>query len=141
MGLQGSIEWHSRMLRAWQLALLRFALTLDNVDRMNVMAIAKEMDRGGRTREDRTEFSFFHKTSADLVTSILRQNDSGDAILRQYLARIEDIRVKRAFASVIEMDQAPEARKPRNDNKKSHRNDSWLWRGLSSRDKVPSNAR
>ena len=48
MGLQGSIEGGSRTLRAWQLALLRYAVTLDHADRMNVMAIAKEIDRGRR---------------------------------------------------------------------------------------------
>ena len=81
MGPQDSVEWHGRMLRAWQLALLRFAVTLDNVDRLNVIAIAQEMDLGGRSHEARTEFSFFRKTSADLCTSILRQNDCADALL------------------------------------------------------------
>src|SRR5215468_8532428 len=64
MGPQDAVEWHGRMLRAWQLTLLRFAVTLDNVDRLNVMAIAREIDRGGRAREDRTEFNFFRRTSA-----------------------------------------------------------------------------
>jgi hypothetical protein len=136
MGPQGSGEWHSRMLRARQLALLRFAVTLDNVDRMNVMAIAKEMDRGNREHKDEPDFSFFHKTSADLCSSILRQNESADAILRQYLARIEDTRVKRAFPSAIEMNQAPTRSKRRNDNK----NDSGLWRGLSPRGNIGSSA-
>ena len=81
MGPQDSVEWHGRMLRAWQLTLLRFAVTLDNVDRLNVMAIAQEMDRGRGAHEARTEFSFFRKTSADLCTSILRQNDCADALL------------------------------------------------------------
>ena len=40
MGPQDAVEWHGRMLRAWQLTLLRFAVTLDNVDKLNVMAIA-----------------------------------------------------------------------------------------------------
>jgi hypothetical protein len=125
MGPQDSVKWHRRMLRAWQLALLRFAVTLDNVDRLSVMAIAHEMDRGGRAHEVRTEFSFFRKTSADLCTSILRQNDRADALLRQYLARTEDVRLRRAFASAVEIDQA-HARKRKNDS-----NDSdGLWRGL-----------
>ena len=38
-------EWHARTLRAWQLAMLRFAVTLDNADRLAVMAIAAEIDR------------------------------------------------------------------------------------------------
>src|SRR6266446_7107823 len=113
---RGSVEWHSR-LRARQLALLRFAVTLDNTDRMNVMAIAGEIGRGGGGSEVPATFSFFRKSSADLCTSILRQTESADAILQQYLARIEDARLKRAFASAIEMaDQALPVRKPKNDN-------------------------
>ena len=133
MGPQDAVEWPGRMLRAWQLALLRFAVTLDNVDRLNVMAIAQEMDRGRGAREARTEFSFFRKTSADLCTSILRQNDCADALLCQFLARIEDVRLRRAFASAVEIDQA---RKRKNDS-----NDSdGLWRGLAPRGNVQSTA-
>ena len=113
MAPQGSVEWNSRILRAWQLALLRFAITLDDADRMNVMAIAKEIDRGGRARDEPADFSFFQRTSSDLCTSILGQNDSAGTILRQYLARIEDARLKRAFASAIGVDQAPAARRRR----------------------------
>ena len=135
MGPQDSVEWHGRMLRAWQLTLLRFAITLDNVDRLNVMAIAQEMDRAGRAYKARTEFSFFRKTSADLCTSILRQNDCADALLCQFLARIEDVRLRRAFASAVEIDQA-HARKRKNDL-----NDSdGLWRGLAPRGNVQSTA-
>ena len=135
MGPQDAVEWHGRMLRAWQLTLLRFAVTLDNVDKLNVMAIAQEMDRGRRAHEARTEFSFFRKTSADLCTSILRQNDCADALLCQFLARIEDVRLRRAFASAVEIDQA-HARKRKNDL-----NDSdGLWRGLAPRGNVQSTA-
>jgi hypothetical protein len=132
---QGSVESHSSMLRAWQLALLRFAVTLDNTDRMNVLAIAKEIDRGGREPKMPGDFGFFRRTSGELCTAILRQNDSADAILRQYLARIDDARLKRAFASAIEMDdrQAPRLRKPKHDER--------LWRGLAPRSNAPSNAR
>ena len=38
-------ERHARTLRAWQLAILRFAVTLNNSDRLAVMAIASEIDR------------------------------------------------------------------------------------------------
>jgi hypothetical protein len=131
----GPQAWHGRMLRTWQLALLRFAITLDNVDRLNVMAIAQEMDRGGRTHEARTEFSFFRKTSADLCTSILRQNDCADALLRQYLARIEDVHLRRAFASAVKMDQA-HARKRNSDSKEI----GGLWHGLAPRGSVQSSA-
>ena len=39
------MEWHAKALRAWQLAILRFAVTLDSADRLAAMAIANEIDR------------------------------------------------------------------------------------------------
>ncbi|WP_051334547.1 hypothetical protein [Bradyrhizobium sp. Ai1a-2] len=128
MESQDPVEWHGRLLRAWQLALLRFAVTLDNADRLNVMAVAAEIDRGGRRYEEQANFSFFRKISADLCSSILQQNDAADAILRQYLERIEDPRLKRAFASAVEIEietAPPRIRKPKVN--------SWLWRGLAPR--------
>jgi hypothetical protein len=131
MSSQDSVEWHNRMLRAWQLALLRFAVTLENVDRLNVMAIANEIDRGGRPHDERASFAYFRKTSTELCTSILRQNETADATLRQFLARIEDARIKRVFASAIEIHPAPAVRKPKDR--------SALWRGLASRiDRLPA---
>ena len=43
-------EWRAKTLRAWQLGILRFAVTLDNADRLAVMAIASEIDRLDRSR-------------------------------------------------------------------------------------------
>src|SRR5258708_4145623 len=50
-------EWRAKTLRAWQLAILRFAVTLDNADRLAVMAIAGEIDRLGH--DSKPDFSFF----------------------------------------------------------------------------------
>jgi hypothetical protein len=134
MELQDSVEGDGRALRAWQLALLRYAVTLDHDDRMNVMAIAKEIDRGRRRPAERTNFCFFRKTSADLCAAILRQDESADTVLKQYLAQIEDDRLRRAFAGAIESDhRVVVAKKPKNDNR--------LWSGLSSRGGAPSSAR
>ncbi len=38
---------HDKALRAWQLALLRFAITMDNADRLALLAIATELDAPG----------------------------------------------------------------------------------------------
>ena len=57
-------EWHARTLRAWQLAILRFAVTLDNADRLAVMAIASEIDRLGPQQDGSSDFNFFRRTSA-----------------------------------------------------------------------------
>ena len=125
---QGSVERHFGMLRAWQLAILRFAVTLDNADRLAVLMIASEIDRPDPRRDRNPDFRFFRKTSAELCAAILRPNELAAAILRQYLARIDDDRLRRVFAAAIDADQPPvsPASKPAELG-------SGLWRGLSSR--------
>ena len=121
-------EWNARTRRAWQLAILRFAVTLDNADRLAVMAIANEIDRLGVQHDGKPDFSFFRRSSAALCAAILRPNELSSALLRQYLARIDDDRLKRVFAAAIEADQPKVS-----SVSKSFRHDNGLWRGLSSR--------
>lgn len=121
-------EWHAKTLRAWQLAILRFAVTLDNADRLAAMAIANEIDRLGPEQDGKPDFGFFRRISAELCAAILRPDELGSAILRQYLARIDDDRLKRAFAAAIESDQ-PKA----SSVSRPFKRDSSLWKGLSSR--------
>jgi hypothetical protein len=121
-------EWNARTLRAWQLAILRFAVTLDNAERLAVMAIANEIDRLGSQHDGKPDFNFFRRTSAELCAALLRPNEFTPTVLRQYLARIDDDRLKRVFAAAIETDEpkVPSISKP-------FKRDSGLWRGLSSR--------
>src|SRR5882672_12754801 len=98
-------EWHAKTLRAWHLAVLRFAVTLDNANRLAVMAIANEIDRLGSQHDGKPDFNFFRRTSAELCAAILRPNELTSALLRQYLARIDDDRLKCVFAATIETDQ------------------------------------
>jgi hypothetical protein len=122
------MERHAKTLRAWQLAILRFAATLDNADRLAVLMIAAEMDGLGPQQDNKPEFRFFRKTSAELCGSILRPNELTSTALRLYLARIDNDRLKRIFAAAVEADRpkAPSICKP-------VRRDRGLWRGLSSR--------
>jgi hypothetical protein len=122
------VEWHAKTLRAWQLAILRFAVTLDNADRLAVMAIASEIDRLGPRHNGTTDFNYFRRTSAELCAAIQRPNDLTATVLRQYLARIDDERLKRSFAAAIGADQpkAPAVDKP-------CKRGNGLWRGLSPR--------
>jgi hypothetical protein len=122
------VEWHAKTLRAWQLAILRFAVTLDDADRLAVLAIASEIDRLGLPRNSEPDFSFFRRTSTELCAAILRPNELTPAVLRQYLARIDDDRLKRVFAATIEADQPKmsSVRKP-------VERDNGLWKGLPSR--------
>src|ERR1700704_5079811 len=125
-------EWRARTVRAWQLAMLRFAVTLDNADRLAVMAIANEIDRLGPQHNDKPDFSFFRRTSAELCAAILQPNEVTSTLLRQYLARIDDDRLKRVFAATIEADQPKVS-----SVSKSFKRDNGLWRGLSSRGNHP----
>jgi len=98
-------EQHAKTLRAWQLAILRFAVTLDNADRLTVMAIAGEIDKLGPEHNSKPDFSFFRKTSAELCAAILRPNELTSTVLRQHLAQIDEDRLKHVFAATIEANQ------------------------------------
>jgi hypothetical protein len=95
-------EWHARTLRAWQLAMLRFAVTLDNADRLAVMAIASEIDRLGPQHGGKADFGFFRRNSAELCAAILQPGESTPVVMRQYLARIDNDRLRHAFAAAME---------------------------------------
>lgn len=123
----GSLERHERILRAWHLAILRFAVTRDDLDRLNVLAIAQEMDRSAETKRE-SEFRFFRKASAELCLAIPGQNEPALATLRSYLAQISEPRLKQAFAAAVGMpvsDATPAKRRPKQDQN--------LFRGLPVR--------
>ena len=120
--------WHAKTLRAWQLAILRFAVTQDNADRLAVMAVASEIDRLAPEQDGKPGFGFFRRTSAELCAAILQPNELTSPVLRQYLARMDDDRLKRAFAAAIESHQpsAPSIGKPT-------KHDNGLWKGIAAR--------
>ena len=124
----GSKQRDAEMLRAWQLALLRFAVTLDNADRLAVIAVANEIDRLGLQHAGKPDFSFFRRTSAELCTAILGPHEPASTVLRQYLACIEDDRLRRAFAAAIEANQREVSH-----GAKPVKRDNGLWKGLPSR--------
>ena len=117
---------HARTVRAWQLAILRFAVTLDNADRLAVMAIANEIDKSSPQHDGKPAFNFFRRTSAQICAAILQPDEPGSAVLQHYHAQIEDDRIKRVFAAATGVDRPKllSVRKPR-------KQDTSLWRGLS----------
>ena len=127
----GQDEGHAWMIRAWHLAILRFAVTLDNADRLGVLAIAVEIDRLGGSCDKKRQFCFFRNKSTDLCAAILRRNQTADATLRQYLAEIDDIRLKRVFAAAIAI-EPPDTTVVKARSKPENK----LWRGLPSRGDV-----
>src|SRR5258706_4606608 len=75
-----------------------------------------------------TGFQLLSRSSAELCAAILRPNELTPTVLRQYLARIDDDRLKRVFAATIETDQPKVS-----SISKRFKHDSGLWSGLSSR--------
>ncbi|WP_156927699.1 hypothetical protein [Bradyrhizobium sp. Tv2a-2] len=119
---------YARMVRAWHLAILRFAVTRDNADRLGVFAIANGMDRLGGDCAETTRFGFFRRISVGLCVSIVQRSEADDTELRQYLARIEDIRLRRTLAAAIEIEE-PEMVAVR----RRRRPEDDLWKGLPPR--------
>lgn len=100
--------WHSKALQAWLLALLRLAVTGDRADRLEVMATARALDALGAPDLRISEFPafrFFHTTSVGLCRAMTDPMHPGrNNILRQHIARIEDRRLKHAFATAVAID-------------------------------------
>ena len=123
------MQWLAGTLRAWHLAMLRYAVTLDNADRLAVLRIAHEIDGLTPRHDGRTAFEFFRRTSAELCAAIQQPNERSHAILQQYLVGLSDDRLKRALAAAIATGQqstvSPIHRIARQRNE--------LWRGLSPR--------
>jgi hypothetical protein len=129
MSQQDTIKRHAVLLRAWHLAILRFALTRNNADRLGVLAIANEIDRLGRPpHEVGAGFSFFRRESGELCAATLRLLKESDLILSRYLAQINDAHLKRTLEVALEVPpQKPDQARSR------HKPDYDLWRGLPSR--------
>jgi hypothetical protein len=102
MGTQiEALERHDRTLRAWLLALLRFAVTRENDDRLAMLAAAAEIDKLNAPQGRTTEFRFFHRTSAELCAAITDPRPGSDVVLRCHLERMTDERMRRAFAAAM----------------------------------------
>jgi len=122
------MEWYAGTLRAWHLAILRYAVTLDNADRLAVIRIAQEIDRPGPRHDGCADFEFFRRTSAALCAAILQPSERGSMVLQQYLVRIEDDRLKRAIAAAIDA-----GRPTISPVRKPIRRGNDLWKGLTFR--------
>jgi hypothetical protein len=124
MLLQGSVEW---MLRAWELAILRFAVTRDDADRLCVLEIAGDLDAFCFGNGQARDFHFFRRTSNDVCAAILQPSDSSLCALQVYLKRVDDVRLRRATAAALKSDRKGSSAKER-----SKENDN-LWAGLNVR--------
>ncbi|WP_441238072.1 hypothetical protein [Bradyrhizobium sp. 930_D9_N1_4] len=95
-----SSDGHHRLLRAWQLALLRFAVTLDDGDRLNVAALAGELDRLDRRHAD-DSLHFFRRSSSRLCAAIRGEGKSAREVLDLFCGEIDEPRLRLAFSSAV----------------------------------------
>lgn len=109
-------------IRDWLLAVLRFAVTLEEADRAAVLSAAAAMDRCGSS-----EFSFFVKTSTELCAAIADKNDPRrNAVIKRHIARIDDRRLRRAFEAAIDWMRAAKTVSRPDPYRRSD-----LWQGLT----------
>jgi len=110
-GLQRN-GWHADKVRDWLLAIVRFAITLDQADRQTVLAIAQEMDGLGFL-PGRSSFSYFVRTGTSLCRAIADRDDPDrTAILRRHLAAIDDRHLRRTTAAALDLEGAQQRRLP-----------------------------
>ncbi|MCP3402553.1 hypothetical protein [Bradyrhizobium sp. CCGB20] len=122
-----STDGHHRLLRAWQLALLRFAVTLDDCDRVNVVALAGELDRLDRRNAD-DSLHFFRRSSSRLCAAIRGEGENATAVLDRFCGEINEPRLRLAFASaagIVRSDPVPPGIRPKRNRD--------LFRGLPTR--------
>jgi hypothetical protein len=130
--MQPPIEDHHRLLCAWQLAVLRFAVTLSNPDRLNVAALAAELDRLGGRRCGEDSLHFFRRTSSHLCAAIDGRQQDAEATLDCFCKQIEEPRLRLAFAAAVGLVRSKPARP-----KPQPKRDPNLFRGLPSRPPAP----
>ncbi|WP_236000050.1 hypothetical protein [Bradyrhizobium uaiense] len=127
---EDATEPESKLLRAWQLAVLRFAVTRDDDDRMHALGVAGEVDRLGGAVDD--AFHFFRRTTAELCVAISGRGADQDAVVRRFLAQIDHVRLRRAVEAAIAKDNVRDCTPPKLvASRVKPGND--LWRGLPSR--------
>ena len=113
----------SRAMEEWLLSILRFAITLDEIDRVAVFAAAAAMGRRD------SGFTFFARTSVKVCDAIVAK-DRAEAIsaLRVFVHAIDHVALRRAFEAVLEI-KPPGADR----HTIASRNRENLWHGLPTR--------
>jgi hypothetical protein len=127
-----SVEHHHRLLCAWQLAALRFAVTLSDSDRLNVEALAAELDRLGGRRGGEDSLHFFRRTSSHLCAAICGQRQDAEATLDCFCEQIDEPRLRHAFAAAVGLARSKPAQ-----SKPQPKREPNLFRGLPSRPPGP----
>jgi hypothetical protein len=117
----GPQDWRAAQVREWLLLLLRFAITRDPKDQAAAYAMARDID--SFALQGQSTPSFFRRTSDEVCAAISASDDDPHrkVVLKQHLARIEDIRLRQTFQAAVDL----EGRSARV-SAKARRGDLWV---------------
>ena len=115
-----------KLVRVWQLAILRFVITRDDGDRMQALAVAGEIDRSGGRSDD--GFHFFRRTTAELCKALSGHLAQAEAVIQRFQTQIDDPRLRRAFEAAVANELVP-----RKIVRSRIKTGEDLWKGMSPR--------
>ena len=118
-------------MRDWLLALLRYAVTLEEADHAALLAAAAELDRSG-ARSEQPAFDFFTRTSMEFCLALgAPDQPESRAVLQRLLRRIDDRRLRGALEGAIALARPVMPGPPlgRSETRPGRRED--LWKGLA----------
>jgi hypothetical protein len=99
-----AIDYVLGRMRHWQLAVLRFAITLADADRDIILAIASEIDRLGGDIS-RPTFTYFARTSTEVCHALANADPvTSRATLARYVEQVDDPRLKAVLAVAFELE-------------------------------------
>jgi hypothetical protein len=114
------------LIREWLLLILRFAVTRDAKDEAATLTMADELDALGLQWRPSAP-TFFHRTSDEVCKAIVAPDDPKRAtVLKKHMGRIDDPRLRRAFAAAAELKGGSRSGLPRDKPRD-------LWAGLRRR--------
>ena len=107
MRLLGPQDWRAERIREWLLLLLRFAVTRDAKEEAVASAMADEIDALGRRWRPLAP-GFFRRTTDELCKALTAPDDpTRTTIVKKHLARIDDPRLRQAFAAAADIERRP----------------------------------
>ncbi len=98
-------NWRERQVREWLLLLLRYAITREAADQNAVLCLADELDAAGISWRPSGP-SFFRRTSREICAAIRADATPSNVILRRHISRIDNPRLKHAFAAAVGFESA-----------------------------------
>jgi hypothetical protein len=102
-GAPGQQDWLALRIRDWLSLLLCFAITRDPEDEAAALSMAGDIDALG-SRWGSSLPTFFRRTNNEICRAICYSDDpEREVVLKRHLARIEDLRLRRAFRAAVDL--------------------------------------